>query len=417
MKLLTFLGVGNYYPTEYTYQGKSKISKYAPIASCHFLEPDCLTIFLTEEAEAVVFPDFEKEIPPGIQSVTLPVPIGKDEDDLWQIFSQISRAVSPGEKVAFDITHGLRAFPYLGLLAAAFLRAGLGVTLDSVLYGAFDVRDQHVTPNRAPMFDLSPMLLLLEWASATDRFNRTGDSRYLASLLREYQKTLAISSGGDHEKLHKIGGLGRLGGFIEDLTQSLRTIRTFQVLEDASKMIDVVDQARPVITESAPLQPFAMLMDKVVETYSPLRLDVQPGGNEMAASLDTQRNLINWYFEREQWPEAAAVAREWLVSWVMCQLGESDPLSRARGRIERVLGSEGRELINTRKSRERYIPMFPNELRHAVEVVDLWNQVSDMRNDFLHAGYRKEPSSSKILIKKLTKCIQKINQLHLEPRP
>jgi hypothetical protein len=413
MKLLTFLGVGTYHLTEYTWKGQTHTSKYAPIASCHFLKPDCLTVFLTEEAEDLVYSEFKKEVPGGVEVVPLHVPLGQSENELWQIFTQISKSVEPKESVAFDITHGLRAFPYLGLLAAAFLRAGLGVRLEAVLYGAFDVRDKSVDPNRAPVFDLSPMLRLLEWATATDRLNRTGDSRYLASLLKEDQKNMALTSVGDHERLQKIGGLGKLGGFIEELTQSLRCIRTFQVLEDADRMIDIVDQAQPLIQDSASLQPFAMLMDKVVETYAPLRVAEGPEVTDVIASLQTQRNLINWYFQREQWPEAAALAREWLVSWVMVQLGQYDLLGRSRKRIESVLGSEGFELINAVKNKSSYTPIFLNELKNNREVVDLWNQVSDMRNDFLHAGYRKNPSPPDSLIKKLTRCVQKINKLHL----
>ena len=415
MKLLTFLGVGKYYPTEYAWHEQTYISKYAPIASCHFLKPDSLTIFLTEEAEEGIYPDFKKEIPPAIQPVTLPVPLGRDEGELWQIFTQISQAVTPGEIVAFDITHGLRAFPFLGLLAAAFLRAGLGVKLEAVLYGAFEVRDTSRDPNRAPMFDLSPMLRLLEWATATDRFNRTGDSRYLASLLKEDQKNLAISSAGDNKKLQEIGGLGRLSGLIEGLTQSLRSIRTFQVLEDADRMIEVVEQASPVIQGSASLQPFAMLLDKVVETYSPLQPEASPGKSDMISSLETQRNLINWYFQREQWPEAAALAREWLLGWVMVQLGQTELLGRNRNRIERVLGSEGRELINSKKTNNGFSPLFLGGLIDSEHVVELWLQVSDMRNDFLHAGYRDEPATPNSLIKKLTHCLQEINQLPLDP--
>ena len=414
MKLLTFLGVGKYFLTQYAWQGQTHTSKFAPVASCHFLKPNRLTVFLTEEAEDLVYPEFKAEIPGGIQVEPLPVPLGKDEAELWQIFSQISQAVSPGEAVAFDITHGLRAFPFLGLLAAAFLRVGFSVQLEAVLYGAFEVRDKSATPNLAPMFDLSPMLRLLEWASATDRFNRTGDSRYLASLLREDQKNLALTSGGDHEKLQEIGGLGKLGGFIEELTQSLRCIRTFQVIEDADQMIDIVAQARPVIQRSASLQPFAMLMEKMVSTYSPLRLEPQVGEKRAVASLRTQRNLINWYFQREQWPEAAALAREWLVSWVMFKLGQNQFLDRNRHRIEQVLGSEGQELIKARQAGEPFSPMFLRGLEDGVHVVELWTQVSDMRNDFLHAGYRKNPASPGSLIRKLTNCIQEINQLPLK---
>jgi CRISPR-associated DxTHG motif protein len=122
MKLLTFLGVANYQETTYTWQELDFTTRYAPAASTHFLKPDALTVFLTEEAEQKIFPDFRKVFPETLEIIPVPVPLGKDVPELWHIFDQVSGSVRPGESVAFDITHGLRSFPLIGLLAAAFLR-------------------------------------------------------------------------------------------------------------------------------------------------------------------------------------------------------------------------------------------------------------------------------------------------------
>jgi len=211
MRLLTFLGVGNYQPTAYAWQGREHVSAYAPVASCRFLGPDCLTVFLTEEARQEIFDAFLADLPPGLTVQALSIPLGQNEAELWQIFDQVSGAVAPGEEVAFDITHGLRSFPLVGLLVAAFLRSGLHTPLRAVMYGAYDVRDRSVTPNRTPMFDLTPMLSLLEWAAAADRFNRTGDARYMASLLKQQQKKLALAAGADKSGLASAGALGGLG--------------------------------------------------------------------------------------------------------------------------------------------------------------------------------------------------------------
>ena len=200
MKLLTFLGVADYQETCYTWNGEECRTPFSPVASCAFLKPDDVMVFLTEDAQQKVYPNFllelDRKVPEKVKTSALPVPLGKDEQELWSIFDKISGCVQPGEEVAFDITNGLRHFPLVGLLAAAFLQSGLGVKLQAVLYGAFDVGRQ-VSPGRTPMFDLSPMLALLEWAAAADRFNRTGDSRYLASLVNSQRKNLAMAAQGD----------------------------------------------------------------------------------------------------------------------------------------------------------------------------------------------------------------------------
>jgi len=156
MKLITFLGTGRYDETEYTWQEQTKITRFAPVASCEFAQASEAVIFTTSEAEAVHGQALRDLLNIPISFVS--VPKGENEAELWQIFSAIAKSVIPGEEVVFDVTHGLRSFPLIGLLAAAFLRAGLKVELKAIFYGAFDVRNQNATPHRTPMFDLTPMV-------------------------------------------------------------------------------------------------------------------------------------------------------------------------------------------------------------------------------------------------------------------
>ncbi len=203
MKLLTFLGTGKYQPTTYEWNGQAWEAEFAPAASCRFLEADEVAVFLTEEAQQRVFERFVNALPPTVRIQPLEVPLGKSETEMWGIFERVRSQVQPGEEVAFDVTHGLRSSPILSILAAAFLKAGFGVQIRAVLYGALEagVKDESGPTVRAPMFDLTPLLTLLEWAAAADRFNRTGDSRYLASLLRQQQKAIAQADPRDKARL------------------------------------------------------------------------------------------------------------------------------------------------------------------------------------------------------------------------
>ena len=109
------------------------------MASFHFLRPSSIIVFLTEAAQHHVFPQFRSSLPPELSVLPVPVPLGANEQELWRIFDCVGNAVQPGEEVAFDITHGLRSFPLVGLLAAAFLRSGLNVS-NAVLYGEDEIR-------------------------------------------------------------------------------------------------------------------------------------------------------------------------------------------------------------------------------------------------------------------------------------
>lgn len=83
-----------------------------------------------------------------------------------------------------DLTHSLRSHPVFLLLALAYFRAiRENLTLGSVYYGAYVLAKEHFG-GRTPIFDLRPMVELLDWIDAAQAFDRYGDATPLATLLR-----------------------------------------------------------------------------------------------------------------------------------------------------------------------------------------------------------------------------------------
>lgn len=418
MKLLTFLGVAKYDLTCYCWQGQECQTKFSTVASSVFLEPDEVIVFLTEDAQQKIYPDFFAELSSRAKAVVtpMPVPIGKDDLELWEIFGRVSGCVEPGEEVAFDVTNGLRSFPLIGLLVAAFLRSGLDVNLKAVLYGAFDVGRQ-VSPGRTPVFDLSPMLALLEWSAAADRFNRTGDSRYLASLVGQQRKKLALAAQGDKQMLNDVGALGSLADRLTKISQGLHLIRPIQVMEEADGLSGRIEKARPALARSAPAQPFSLLLETVERTFAPLGLAEPLGPENFAANLQKQRQMIAWYAERDHWVQAATVAREWLVNWFMGQLDmdeESMVDREIREEIEGRINDDSHALIDAKKHHNPVPPLSLGKVPDIVEALDIWSKITKLRNDINHAGMRddaeEEPAS---LIKQLKALFQRLDRLPL----
>ncbi len=402
MHLLTFFGVANYRETTYTFQGQEVTSRFAPAAACRFLQADKVTIFLTEEAaQSELFTDLKHSFPPGIVPNTVPVPLGKNEQELWQVFDQLCRSVDPTDEMALDITHGLRSFPLLGLLAAAFLKLGLNIRLKAVLYGAYDVGVQ-VSPGKTPVFDLSPMLTLLEWSAAADRFNRTGDSRYLAALVLEQRKILALNTGGSHELLEQVGYLGNLAGTLKDISQSLQLIRPYNSMQSIASLPERVEKTREILMRSPAAQPFSILLKSVVDTYLPLAHTDPKNPDSLWETLRIERAMIAWFIERELWVQAVSVAREWLLSWVMAHLGQTQLLSsNAREVTTSLLGSEAAEYRKSRQAANDYQSVFLGNVPKINIVLQLWPDLTRVRNDIVHAAKREEPGNPDSLKKQI----------------
>ncbi len=411
MKLFTFLGTGQYDETEYTWQRQSVIARYAPAASCRFVQADEAVVFATPEATQAHGQALQDALGLPAHAVRfVPVPKGENEVELWPVFGKLAENVAAGEELVFDVTHGLRSFPLVGLLAAAFLRVGFGIELKAVFYGAFDVRDRSVTPHRTPMFDLTPMLTLLEWAAASDRFNRTGDARYFASLLGQEQKRLALQAQGEPQELEQIGHIGRLSGALTNISQALALIRPYQVMQQVEDLPGQAQAALPVLTQTGAALPFQMLLDSTLQAYMPLALADPPADTRQ--DLLTQRALIGWYAEREHWMQAVSLAREWLVSWVMFQLGMKS-LTRFsdRQRIEGVVNSEAAEFVRAKEEGLPFQPVFLRSLPQTDAVLGLWKDLTRTRNDIDHAGMRENPEMPENLIKSIGKCIERLSAL------
>lgn len=417
MKLLAFLGTGIYNETEYVWNGQAVISRYAIVASARFARANSAIIFATEEArqthEDPLREALQKVMPENSSANFVPVKRGETETELWSIFAQVAQAVQKNEEITFDVTHGLRSFPLIGLLAAAFLRAAFSIQLRHVFYGAFDVRDQSVTPHRTPMFDLTPLLTLLEWAVAADRFNRTGDARYFASLLREQQKRLALQAQNQPEHLAQIGKLGSLASALTNISQSLALIRPHLAMMQIANLPAQADAALPVLAEAEAVLPFRLVLDATLETYRPLGL-ADPFA-DTRRDLETQRQLIAWYAEREHWPQAVSLAREWLVSWVMAHLGMKNLTSLSdRHRIEGVVNSEAEEFLKTKTTGQVFQAVFLKSLPQVETVLGLWKSLTNVRNDIDHAGMRENPLQPQDLIEQVRNHINAINSLPLD---
>lgn len=414
MNLITFLGVASYQETTYTWQNQQFTTRFSPAASARFLQASSVTVFLTEEAEQKVFPDFSQALPPDLALRMIPVPLGRNDTELWSLFTAISQAVPPGEEVAFDITHGLRHFPLVGLLAAAFLQSGLGVHLQAVMYGAFDV-GRAAGQGLTPMFDLSPMLALLEWTAAAERFTRSGDARLLADLLDQGRKQLAISARGDPHKLEQVGSVGGLASALSNISLSLRLIRPYLAMQQIFGLPEKIDSALPVLQMHPPYQPLGILLDSVKQSYHDLGVE-NPGSAENAArTLLAERHLVRWYADRELWMQAASLAREWLLSWVMYNLGMRHFTNKAdRDRIEQVLGAEAYDYRQAKQSGAGFKSIFLASVPELETVLSLWLGLVEVRNDILHAAKRDRPLPPQDLVKNLRGYLEQLEALPLK---
>ncbi|MCS6859773.1 MAG: TIGR02221 family CRISPR-associated protein, partial [Abditibacteriales bacterium] len=218
MKLLTFLGVGKYTSVRYVWGDKEWETDLFPEALTRWLNPSQVLVLLTEEArQHTHWANLQERLSSQVTLTPVDIPSGRSETELWDIFARLTECLNEGDKVVFDVTHAFRSIPILCLLAVAYLRVAKSVNLQAILYGAYEAKDKN---NRAPVFDLTPFLSLLDWVTATDKFVKTGDARELANLLKAAH-SLPWKSAGAADRSDLPRQLQGLGTTLQNLSQSL----------------------------------------------------------------------------------------------------------------------------------------------------------------------------------------------------
>ena len=130
--------------------------------------------------------------------------------------------------------------------------------------------------------------------------------------------------------------------------------------------------------------------------------------------MEKERRLIRWYAEREHWVQAAALAREWLVSWVMAHLEIGPETSSAeRHRVEGFINAEAAAFLQAKEEGRSFVPVFLRDIPQPESLLGLWKSFTDVRNDILHAGMRDEPKPSSTLIKQIQNALKAIERMPL----
>lgn len=397
-KILTFLGTGNYQETTYSWQQQPVRTRLFPEALAQWFDADEMLVLLTAEAKQHQhWTDLQNALQGDpIELIPVGIPSGKSERELWDIFDRMVSVLGEGDEIVFDVTHAFRSLPMLALLAAAFLRVAKRIRLRHLLYGAYEARQDDV----APVFDLSPFISLLDWTTATDQFIKRGNASELAAFLKDAHQQAWRERSVPKSELPR--HLQSLGARLEELSQALRLSRPAEVSEKAEQV--TASLARATAETETFARPFTLLLDKVRATTESFREN----------TLASQRKLVHWYVEHEQYVQAATLAREWLVSWTCEQLKIKDAQDRdARLPVEEAINQAQQRKLQREINEELVYLRSLEQLAQFDELLRVWSQLAQLRNDVAHCGMNRQADSANNLIERIKNVASQLDQFNV----
>jgi CRISPR-associated Csx2 family protein len=409
MKAISFLGFNPYKrydkTTYISTDGSEKChTEFFQEALVNFYQPKVLYVLLTKTAETGI-PKGEKESNWDALKQRLEgkvdlqpirnVPESSSPDDLWQIFALLTQCLDEGDRVLFDITYGFRFLPMVALIAVSYLRIVRGVEIDGLIYGALDAKNPET--NETPTFNMLPIVSLLEWTTATDQFIQTGNGQELARLLHSSDSSVQD-----------------LAGNIEGIAQGLQLLRPIDVMREASTLPDRIAAAATTVSKTVP--PFATLLGRVEKDYCKFGI-ANPADDTANPKIVLLRQLemVEWYAQKGQIVQALSMAREWLPSLLCYHFGIDPQLEKPNRWEMELLLSGGKTPPNEKGEKyespylEQYKSIVSKEKR--TQLSNLWSnkyKLANLRNDVLHAGFRKNPQSAQSIIQQTREIINEL---------
>jgi hypothetical protein len=445
MKIISFLGLRSYQETTYLNPLKSGSGFSTPFcqeALIEFYQPDTLYVFLTETVE--------KQPPAGAsesnwtalkkrvsEKVNLQpvknIPESNTPEDIWAIFQRVNECLVEGDRVLFDITYiavfslmkdmgcrgtapcvgvppphpapypsencySFRSVPIVALISVSYLRTVRGIQIAGLIYGALEARNKET--NETPIFDLLPIVSLLDWTNAVDQFTQTGDARRLAQLL---------NPNGDAK-----GSLKKASETLLDVSMATFLCQPLQLNSKLPDLEQTLLNAQEQLQQTA--QPFEVLRQRVIETFQSFSGDFT---QDTKAALQSQLHLINWYRQNNQLIQAMSLAREWLINAVTYRLGKPFTLSLKDRENLVAKAISGVEMVKCGRLDALELNEYGRQIyenwEDSDELSELWNSLQPVRNTLDHAGHQETAMAVKKIVKRVDdKIMPMLNKISEE---
>ena len=381
MKLLSFLGTGNYHPVLYTMGGKTFRTEYVVEALYNFLKPDEVVVFVTAEAMEKHGEELRKRIPVRF----VPIEVPRRQDDVWKVFEAMVTSVEDGERVALDITHAFRHIPFLSFPALLYLIEMKDVGVEGIYYGAFEARWESDEGEVTPVFELTGLLDAIEWLYGLRDLKRYGRAEGLSEAIK--RTNARIHREGWEEKPRV---LSRYSTVLRDLSTLLH-------LNQVPEFMELSNRARKDLEK---------FKEEAVRFLPSLRHSLSEVERLLSFSchseycLEETLRLIEYMLEKGLVANALELERELIVNIILARLGVKDYLEREnRVRAERTMGFFAGRMKGIEVEETEWVETLEN-WGWTGELVRAWMKVGEVRNAIAHAGMkpkRDRPRPKKIV--------------------
>lgn len=381
-------------------------------------ENDEVLIFLTDLARQnnwnhdIKFrlcPKLQREVPyvglemllqnMGLSYQAVSIPDGKDKQQMWKIFEVIYEQLHEGDELYIDITNSFRYLPMLLVILVNYAKMLRHVCVKAIYYGNYEARNKNA--NVAPIMDLLPLSVLQDWTAAASDYLNYGQVKKLYELTES--SVLPILRDPNTR------------------TKDDELLRTF--VRKLKEMVEERSTCRgQAIIKSENLR---LLAKSASDIQKVTIVQLKPIFEKIKDSLkdfDAKENVLNcikaakWCFDNKLYQQATTLLEEGLVTFLCCHFKFDYMSKNQRGIITSCI------YLKTRKKGQDDNDESKKDVAQTLmdRILDdyIWKnkafvsslqQIIEIRNDYNHAGFRKDAKTSKHIIRKIEELMNAVD--------
>lgn len=431
-KFLSILGAGNYSTCFYQFKGIYEtmyIQEALTKKICNnWNDEDEIIIFLTKEArkkhwynETIKEQRLSEILKINCRNIKIKdvdIPLGKDENEIWDVFNIILENISEKDEIIFDITNGFRSIPMLVMVILNYAKALKNIKLQGIYYGAYEAKFEKDGQTVAPVFDLTSFDSLLEWSEAVSLFLKYGNSEKIKELSTDKELIGRVKKR-DSEAI-------KIKNFVErlnDFTNNIYTCRGKTVISGKCSFKKSIAKSYEMLKEN---------FDSILEENNNLIKPLEPlfsKINDRISNFSSEDNLktgmavIKWSIDNNLIQQGYTALDETIKTYLCKRYGldDSDYYNREKiincalnikkeSKKDEYKNSykNFKELItqiaiswNVEKDKEKII-QIAYEIDN--ELISLIDRIRDKRNDINHFGFNNSVSDYETMKNELSKC-------------
>lgn len=340
------------------------------------------------------------------------IPEGKNPQEIWEIFEIIFQNLRHNDRIVFDITHALRSIPLLVLVILNYAKVVGGVSLNRIVYGAFETLGEsgHVEAipleqRNAPIFDLTPFAELLDWTQAIDQFVRSGNANKAVELTKRNLEASGLKIRGK-DRAHP---LVKLAEALEEYVIDISTCRGTKITKNVQNLKEILKSEE--LSELP--KPFKPLLETITQELRDFK------GEQLQDGI----TAAQWCYDHNLIQQGFTILQESLITHIITTYGKSFDLdsletnhrtlvNRAmHGAVKRrqgsqsVVGEADEKPKTLDQNFERVIEELEKFFLGNDELLKMYQNLTQHRNDLMHCGYRTGPMSGEKFREKLKECV------------